>query len=67
MPDRPASERPTSGVSPAARDALARRRRLADVFGEALPEQTGDDVDQDAAGGTSEDWLRREVPPHHGG
>lgn len=49
----------------------ARRRRLAEVFGEVLPEQTGDDLsdprehsaEREKAG---EDWLRRQVPPHHG-
>ena len=47
----------------------ARRRRLAEVFGDVLPEQTRDD-----AGGSDErepssndDWLRAQVPPHHGG
>ncbi|HEU4566639.1 MAG TPA: hypothetical protein VFR99_01305 [Marmoricola sp.] len=47
-----------------------RRRRLDRIFGEGLPEQTGDDVDEprrhaeeDEAG---EEWLRRQVPPHHG-
>ena len=42
----------------------ARRARLDDVFGEVLPEQTADDAPDD--GGTSDAWLRREVPPHHG-
>lgn len=48
-----------------------RRRRLAEVFGEDLPEQTSDDRDRpgepdgaDAA--AREEWLRRQVPPHHG-
>ena len=42
-----------------------RRRRLAAVFGDVLPETTSDDRDEDDRG-TSEDWLRRQVPPHHG-
>jgi hypothetical protein len=55
----------SSPLTPAEREA--RRRRLAEVFGDVLPEQTSDDaaettVDTDAA----EDWLRRQVPPHHG-
>lgn len=48
-------------------ERAARRRRLAEVFGEVLPEQTRDD--QDARGGdtrSSEEWLREQVPPHHG-
>lgn len=44
-----------------------RRRRLAEVFGEVLPEQTRDDADDPVAGGAAGDErLRREVPPHHG-
>jgi hypothetical protein len=47
-----------------------RRRRLAEVFGEVLPSQTADDVDlpdgeQDQAR-SNDEWLRRQVPPHHG-
>lgn len=49
-----------------------RRRRLAAAFGDALPEQTGDErpdawgdkaAQADDAG---DDWLRSQVPPHHG-
>lgn len=49
-----------------------RRRRLAAAFGETLPDRT---TDEDAegwgegpppAGGAGEEWLRRQVPPHHG-
>jgi hypothetical protein len=46
-----------------------RRRRLAEVFGDPLPETTSDERD-DAAPSTepaSERWLREQVPPHHGG
>jgi hypothetical protein len=48
-----------------------RRRRLAAVFGDVLPEQTSDDAaEPDARGGREtdrgEEWLRRQVPPHHG-
>lgn len=45
-----------------------RRRRLAEVFGDVLPEQTRDDSDGDGGAGDSanEDWLKRQVPPHHG-
>jgi hypothetical protein len=45
-----------------------RRRRRAQVFGEVLPDVTGDERgegrDGDEAAG--DDWLRRQVPPHHG-
>lgn len=46
-----------------------RRRRLAAVFGEGLPDVTSDEkdpaeqaVDGDSA---SDRWLKSQVPPHH--
>ena len=45
-----------------------RKRRLARIFGEVLPEGARDERG-DAWGdreGNAEDWLRRQVPPHHG-
>ncbi|HET7349746.1 MAG TPA: hypothetical protein VFJ28_02285 [Marmoricola sp.] len=46
----------------------ARRRRLAEVFGDVLPEQTNDDAAEPQSGSDDvvEEWLRREIPPHHG-
>lgn len=48
-----------------------RRRRLAAVFGDVLPETTNDERDPQAPGGVgredaSEAWLKAQVPPHHG-
>lgn len=46
-----------------------RRRRLAEVFGDVLPETTSDERDADAGAsreGAAEAWLRAQVPPHHG-
>jgi hypothetical protein len=48
-----------------------RRRRRAEVFGDVLPESTRDDRDPDSAQERSSDvaadeWLRSNVPPHHG-
>ncbi|MFC5176876.1 hypothetical protein [Nocardioides taihuensis] len=44
-----------------------RRRRLAAVFGDVLPETTTDERDPAEDRGTSgDDWLRAQVPPHHG-
>jgi hypothetical protein len=44
-----------------------RRRRRAAVFGDVLPESTRDDrADASERGPGSDEWLRREVPPHHG-
>jgi hypothetical protein len=50
-----------------------RRRRLAAAFGEPLPPRTRDEC-ADAwgeqstphAGAGDDDWLRSQVPPHHG-
>lgn len=47
-----------------------RRRRLAEVFGDALPETTGDERDDETPrerGDAGDAWLRAQVPPHHGG
>ena len=51
-----------------ARTEAARQKRRARVFGDVLPESTSDDRgeswgDQDQS---ADDWLRRQVPPHHG-
>lgn len=59
---------------PAEPDAAAepdwkRRRRLAEIFGDVLPETTGDERDPTGPrreSGTDQ-WLREQVPPHHGG
>lgn len=53
------------------RDAAAewrRRRRLAEVFGDPLPETTRDERDPAAPERESatDRWLREQVPPHHG-
>ena len=45
-----------------------RARRLAEVFGDVLPESTGDDRDDESprSDGDKDAWLRAQVPPHHG-
>jgi hypothetical protein len=45
-----------------------RRRRLAAVFGEVLPETSTDERDpsEGEASDQSEAWLKSQVPPHHG-
>ena len=63
-PDEPAA---------AAEDAITaadRRRRRAEVFGDVLPDSTRDErgdgwSEREPAEG-SDEWLRRQVPPHHG-
>jgi hypothetical protein len=47
-----------------------RRRRLAEIFGDALPETTSDERDPAEAtdaGERGDTWLKEQVPPHHGG
>ena len=45
----------------------SRRRRRERVFGEVLPENTSDDRDPGAErSGGHDEWLRDNVPPHHG-
>lgn len=56
----------------AARDELtpserqARRERLAAIFGDVLPDQTRDDAADPQERVSGDDWLRAQVPPHHG-
>jgi hypothetical protein len=64
------SDAPDEPTEPEERAEAARRRarRRAEVFGEVLPESTRDDRDPPAPaeGDSSEEWLKRQVPPHHG-
>uniref|UniRef100_UPI002455167C hypothetical protein n=1 Tax=Nocardia farcinica TaxID=37329 RepID=UPI002455167C len=40
--------------------------RLARIFGETLPDTTGDERDDDPADrDRGDDWWRSQVPPHH--
>jgi hypothetical protein len=56
------------GPAPADESEWERRRRLAEVFGDVLPDTTTDE--RDTTPGADEDaqerWLRSQVPPHHG-
>lgn len=66
---------------PTGPDDAARRRRRDRVFGDVLPDSTSDDRDPVTRGGahdtgrnasepeggsSSDEWLRANVPPHHG-
>jgi len=59
-------------VSEQPRDAAGqaeRKRRLAEVFGDVLPETTSDERDPDPADpeeSARDAWYRDQVPPHHG-
>lgn len=60
----------TGGETPAEPD-WKRKQRLAAIFGDVLPSVTSDERDDDAAARESgesaaEEWLKRQVPPHHG-
>ena len=60
-----------SGGEPPRSTDEERRRRRAEIFGDVLPKGTVDErgdgwSERDPAGTGSEDWLRRQVPPHHG-
>ena len=58
---------------PTPRERAERKRRLAEIFGEVIPEQTSDDSGESGASAdrrteekAQEDWLQSQVPPHHG-
>jgi hypothetical protein len=67
MADQPTPS-PSESPEPAEENEWQRRRRLAAVFGDVLPETTSDE--RDAETPSDEDaqdrWLRGQVPPHHG-
>lgn len=56
---------PTSKDQPE-ETAAERKRRLAAVFGDVLPETTSDERDDDEPARGSDEWLKSQVPPHHG-
>jgi hypothetical protein len=78
----PASDTPAAPAASAATPAPAaapkppltadeRRRRRAAVFGDVLPEGTSDEradgwSEPEADREGSDEWFRRQVPPHHG-
>ena len=64
MPEQSSPEQP-------AETEWQRRRRLAAVFGDVLPETTSDErspesVVEHADETAGDAWLRAQVPPHHG-
>ena len=62
MSDQPAPDPDKAQPEP----DWARRKRLAAVFGDVLPEQTSDDTAPVADDGLGDEWYRDQVPPHHG-
>jgi hypothetical protein len=69
MPEQSPPEEP--GERPVEHEAESdweRRRRLAAVFGDVLPETTSDERSPEprADEPAGDAWLRAQVPPHHG-
>jgi hypothetical protein len=62
----PASASEESGQAERPEPEWVRRRRLAAVFGDVLPDETSDDAARGGRGGKGDDWYRDQVPPHHG-
>ncbi|GAB2560899.1 hypothetical protein [Nocardia heshunensis] len=61
------SPRPAERRAGPRRLTPAERARLARIFGDELPSTTTDERSPEPdSGGTSDDWLRSQVPPHHG-
>ncbi|GAA1198450.1 hypothetical protein [Prauserella alba] len=65
VPPPDAATRDVAERSAAIRRASAERRRIAEVFGEVLPETTADERDQRRGPATSEGWYLENRPPHH--
>jgi hypothetical protein len=65
--ERSGSEQPRPSRRGNARDEAERRRRRAAVFGDVLPDSTSDERGHGSTeDGDTDDWIRRQVPPHHG-
>jgi hypothetical protein len=62
-PDYPDDRTADKGSS---RQDQARGRRLEEVFGDVLPDTTGDERGRPSSRKHDDEHLRREVPPHHG-
>ncbi len=56
------AEQNDSSPQDAARAAAERRRRLAEIFGDVLPDRT---TDERGGRDSNDEQLRRDVPPHH--
>jgi hypothetical protein len=54
------SNDPSSGPQP------VDQRLLDEIFGDVLPDTTGDERSSGTSGGFSEEWYRDNRPPHHG-
>lgn len=60
------SERPSPEQDPAPGPGeLEAARRLAEIFGDVLPESTSDDRDPQTADRGDDSWYTENRPPHH--
>lgn len=70
MSNPPKPTCPEETAQPDAEGDTARKRRLAEVFGDVLPDGTSDERadswGERDGGADDDDWLRNQVPPHHG-
>jgi hypothetical protein len=70
MTDESTPREPDAESSGGTETEWQRRRRLAAVFGDVLPDTTSDERDDETATDADENaqdrWLRNQVPPHHG-
>jgi hypothetical protein len=69
-PQKPEQSAAEESSSPTPEQDWRRRKRLDAVFGDVLPETTSDEretgdrpTDNEPSG---DQWLRAQVPPHHG-
>ncbi|WP_067698105.1 hypothetical protein [Nocardia jejuensis] len=67
-PDRSTHEpRPAQRRAGSSRLTPEERARLARVFGDDLPSTTKDErTPEPDSGQSGDEWLRSQVPPHHG-
>ncbi len=57
---------PSSSKDDKQKTDVERKRRLAAVFGDVLPDTTTDERDEKDDSRGSDEWLKSQVPPHHG-
>ena len=63
--EAPEPEQDAKPVAKPVESAWQRKKRLAAVFGDGLPDTTSDERDPGPAP-DSDAWLKAQVPPHHG-
>ncbi|MGQ0481016.1 MAG: hypothetical protein ACT4O0_08315 [Pseudonocardia sp.] len=65
-PDADHGPAPDADQGPPPADPAGSARRLAEIFGDVLPEATGDELDTEPVDGAAADrWYAENRPPHH--